>query len=91
MYGIPGDFSNIFGDFLAIYLKTSEIKRKQMRSVFYLYLFRFQGFTNDLMLFFKQLTDEASFHNIFSQPNHKQKWEVFDNQRLPTFVLCILG
>ena len=38
-----------------------------------LYLFLFQGFTSDLMLFFKQLTDEASFHNLFSQPNHEVK------------------
>lgn len=72
MYGISGDFSNIFGDFLAIYLKTSEIRRKETRSVIDLYLYRFQVFTSALMLFFKQITYEASFHNLFSQPNHER-------------------
>ena len=43
-YGISGDFPHIFGDFLAIYLKISEIRRKRMRSLIDLYLFRFQHF-----------------------------------------------
>ena len=70
MYGISGDFPNIFGDFLAIYLKISEIRWKETRSVIDLYLYRFQVFTSALMMFFKQITYEASFHNLFSQPNH---------------------
>ena len=72
MYGISGDFSNIFDDFLAIYLKTSEIRRKETRSAVDLYLFRFQYFISTLVLFFKQITGEAGFHNLFSQPNHDQ-------------------
>ena len=70
MYGISGDLPNIFGDFLAIYPKTSEIRRKETRSVVDLYLFRFQYFISTLVLFFKQIKSEAGFHNLFSQPNH---------------------
>ena len=41
-----------------------------MRSLIDLYLFCFQVFTSALILFFKHITDKASFHNLFSQSNH---------------------
>ena len=76
MYGISGDF-------LAIYLKISEIRRKETRSVVDLYLFCFQYFISTLVLFFKQIKSEAGFHNLFSQPNHIKR-----HSRYPGWRFC---
>ena len=64
---LPQYFWRLSGD-------LSENKRNQVKTNEQLIEFIFicfQCFIGTLVLFFKQITGEISFHNLFSQPNHE--------------------